>query len=199
MKRNNQASRPKLQRNSKSQRRKGVNAEHPVFTYPLVADTSLVVNETADGASMSRQPFDLEERTARFGEAIVRFSKKIPRDPTNDRLIDQLVGCGTSVGGNYCEANEGVSKKDFRHMISRCVKESKETKFFLRMIALPNRTSPKKHATITAKPKSYISSSPAFFAKLKSQPSYEGRRSKTWKFEVRASLDVGNWRLVIKT
>ena len=79
-------------------------------------------------------PFDLEERTARFGEAIVRFTKKIPRDPTNNRLIDQLVGCGTSIGGNYCEANEGVSKKDFRHPISRCVKEAKETKYFLRMV-----------------------------------------------------------------
>jgi four helix bundle protein len=50
------------------------------------------------------------------------------------KLIDQRVGCATSIGGNYCEANEGVSKKDFRHPISRCVKEAKETKFFLRMI-----------------------------------------------------------------
>lgn len=68
-----------------------------------------------DGASENgkRHPFDLEERTAKFGEAIVRFSGKIPRDPTNNRLIDQLVGCGTSVGANDCEANEGVSKKDF--------------------------------------------------------------------------------------
>src|SRR5437899_7415862 len=81
-----------------------------------------------------RHPFDLEERTAKFGEAIVRFTKKIPRDPTNNRLIDQLVGCGTSIGGNYCEANEDVSKKDFRHPISRCVKEAKETKYFLRMV-----------------------------------------------------------------
>jgi len=77
----------------------------------------------------------LEERTAQFGEAIVRFSKKIPRDPTNNRLIDQLVGCGTSVGANYCEADERVSKKDFRNIIGRCVKEAKETKHFLRMIA----------------------------------------------------------------
>ena len=61
--------------------------------------------------------------------------KKIPRHPANDRLINQLVGCGTSVGANYCEANEGVSKKDFRNVIGRCVKEAKETKFFLRMIA----------------------------------------------------------------
>jgi len=84
----------------------------------------------------SERPFELEERSAQFGEAIVRFSKKIPRNPTNNRLIDQLVGCGTSVGANYCEADERVSKKDFRNTIGRCVKEAKETKFFLRMIAV---------------------------------------------------------------
>src|SRR5688572_4058195 len=50
------------------------------------------------------QPYDLEERTARFGEAIIRFAKKIPRGPGNNRLIDQLVGAATSVGANYCEA-----------------------------------------------------------------------------------------------
>lgn len=84
---------------------------------------------------VERHPFDLEERTALFGEAIIRFSKKIPRESGNNRLIDQIVGCGTSVGANYCEANEGVSKKDFRNTVGRCVKEAKETKFFLRMIA----------------------------------------------------------------
>ena len=82
-----------------------------------------------------RHAFDLEERTAVFGEAIVRFVKQIRRGPDNDRLIDQLVGCGTSVGANYCEANEGLSKKDFHATIGRCRKEAKETKFFLRMIA----------------------------------------------------------------
>jgi four helix bundle protein len=82
-----------------------------------------------------RHPFDLEERTARFGEEVIRFLKKVPRGPQNDRLIDQLTGCATSVGANYCEANEGVSKKDFRNIISRCKKEAKESKFFLRMIA----------------------------------------------------------------
>lgn len=94
-----------------------------------------VVKETPNGDAGPRHPFDLEERTARFGEEIVRFCKRIPRDPTNDRLTGQLAGCATSVGGNYCEANEGVSKKDFRNVIGRCVKEAKETKFFLRMIA----------------------------------------------------------------
>lgn len=81
------------------------------------------------------KPRDLLERTAQFGEAIVRFARKVPLHPANARLISQVVGAGTSVGANYCEANEAVSKKDFRFMISRCMKEAKETKFFLRMIA----------------------------------------------------------------
>lgn len=88
-----------------------------------------------DSNQTQRHAFDLEERTAQFGETIIRFCKKIPRTPENDRLISQLAGCGTSVGANYCEANEGVSKKDFKNTIGRCVKEAKETKFFLRMVA----------------------------------------------------------------
>jgi four helix bundle protein len=85
-----------------------------------------------------REPliYDLEERTARFGERIILFAKKIPCCPANNRLIDQVVGAGTSVGANYCEADDGVSKADFRHRIGTCRKESRETKFFLRMIAV---------------------------------------------------------------
>src|SRR5579863_149938 len=79
--------------------------------------------------------YDLEERTAIFGENIIRFAKKIPFNAVNKRLIEQLVGAGTSVGANYCEADDGVSKKDFKHKIGTCRKEAKETKFFLRMIA----------------------------------------------------------------
>ena len=124
----------KRQRSAKPKTAERAKARR-VFKYRVVTDKPLVLNEGPNGKETSKHPFNLEERTARFGEAIVRFSKKIPRDPTNNRLIDQVVGCGTSIGGNYCEANEGVSKKDFRNMISRCVKESKETKFFLRMLA----------------------------------------------------------------
>jgi len=80
--------------------------------------------------------YDLEERTSRFGEAIVLFAKKIPWSPVNNRLIDQIVGAGTSIGANYCEADDGVSKADFKHRIGTCRKEARETKFFLRMIAV---------------------------------------------------------------
>jgi four helix bundle protein len=87
-------------------------------------------------AAVSKPVYDLEERTARFGEAIIiRFAKRIPQNPVNNRLIDQLVGAGTSVGANYCEADDGVSKKDFKNKIGTCKKEARETKYFLRMIA----------------------------------------------------------------
>ena len=79
--------------------------------------------------------YDLAERTARFGEQIILFAKKIPRNPVNNRLVDQLVGAGTSVGANYCEADDGISRADFKHRISICRKEARETKFFLRMVA----------------------------------------------------------------
>ena len=81
-----------------------------------------------------RHPFDFEERTSIFGEKIVRFAKRIPRGPVNDRLINQVVGAGTSIGANFCEANDCVSKKDFRNSAKRCIKEAKETRHFLRMI-----------------------------------------------------------------
>ena len=103
--------------------------------YPEPNPAAWVLSEPSTNGGSERHAFDLEERTAKFGEAIIRFVKRIPRAPENDRLINQLIGCGTSVGANYCEANEGVSKKDFKCTIGRCVKEAKETKFFLRMIA----------------------------------------------------------------
>ncbi len=82
----------------------------------------------------SEHPYDLEERTAVFGEAVIDFAKKIPVTAITSRLIDQVIGAGTSVGANYCEADDAVSKKDFRHKISICKKEARETKFFIRMI-----------------------------------------------------------------
>ena len=79
--------------------------------------------------------FDLEERTALFGEAVLQFAKKIPVNPVTKSLISQLVRAGTSVGANYCEADDAVSKKDFKNKIGTCRKEARETKLWLRMIA----------------------------------------------------------------
>lgn len=85
-----------------------------------------------------KKAYDLEERTAVFGENIIDLMKKIPKDLINQRLIPQLVASGGSLGANYCEANEAESKKDFQHKIGICKKETKETKHWLRLLARAN-------------------------------------------------------------
>ena len=79
--------------------------------------------------------YDLEERTAKFGESIIGFAKRISKNPVTIPLISQLVRSGTSVGSNYCEADCAESKKDFEHKLGICKKESKESKHWLRMVS----------------------------------------------------------------
>lgn len=82
-----------------------------------------------------RRIYDLEERTAKFGENIIEFAKKIPKTIITAPIITQLVKAGTSVGANYCEADCAESRKDFEHKLGICKKESKETKHWLRMVS----------------------------------------------------------------
>ena len=91
-------------------------------------DTALV-REEAGG----KRVYDLEERTARFGEAVIDFAKTIPQNSVTNRLINQLVGAGTRVGANYVEADDAVSKKEFLKSIGTWKKETREAKHFLRM------------------------------------------------------------------
>lgn len=84
---------------------------------------------------VQKRVFDLEERTAVFGESVIDLARKIPSDDVTKRLIPQLVAAGTAVGSNYCEADCAESNKDFIHKMSVANKEIKETKHFLRMTA----------------------------------------------------------------
>lgn len=77
--------------------------------------------------------YNLEERTAIFGEDIIELCKSIKQDAITKPLINQLVRSGTSVGANYMEANAASSRKDFRNKIFICKKEAQETKHWLRM------------------------------------------------------------------
>jgi four helix bundle protein len=79
--------------------------------------------------------YDLEERTAKFGEAVIRFARQIPLSEITRPLVSQLIRAGTSVGANYSEANQASSKRDFRNKITISNKESRESKFWFRMIA----------------------------------------------------------------
>ena len=84
---------------------------------------------------MKTADYDLEERTALFGESVIEFCLGVPANPVIAPVINQLVRAATSIGANYCEADDAESKKDFRHKIALCRKEARETKYWLRMIA----------------------------------------------------------------
>lgn len=85
-------------------------------------------------AQIPKKKYDLEERTAAFGESIIDFAKKVNKNIITIPLISQFVKSGTSIGSNYCEADCAESRKDFEHKLGICKKEAKETKHWLRMI-----------------------------------------------------------------
>ena len=119
----------------------------------MTDDERMSKSQMTESKSSNKREYDLEERTAKFGESVIDFARKVPRSPVTDRLITQLVGAGTSVGANYCEADDAVSKKEFRHKIGTCKKEARETKFFIRMIvrAVPELRDGAKHLWQEAK------------------------------------------------
>src|SRR3989338_10837629 len=83
--------------------------------------------------------YNLEERTAKFGEDIIVFVREVGGDGKDyivEAILKQLVRSGTSVGANYCEADCAETKKDFEHKIGICNKESKESKHWLRMVSV---------------------------------------------------------------
>ena len=82
--------------------------------------------------------YDLEERTAKFSEDVIDFVKSVNRNSLNDSILRQLIRSATSVGANYCEANNASSKQDFRNKIYICKKEINETKYWFRMLVKTN-------------------------------------------------------------
>jgi len=79
--------------------------------------------------------YNLEERTAQFGENIIEFCRTLKQDAISRPIINQFVRSATSIGANYMEANGASSKKDFANKIYICKKEAQETKHWLRMLA----------------------------------------------------------------
>jgi len=82
----------------------------------------------------NKKTYDLEDRTFENSKKVRAFVKKIPRNISNIEDIKQLVRASGSVGANYIEANEALSKKDFLMRIKICRKEAKESRYWLRLI-----------------------------------------------------------------
>lgn len=93
----------------------------------------------------SKRKFDLEERTFAFTKAVFNFVKRLPRSLTNMEVAKQLIRSSGSVGANYIEASESLSRKDFAMRIKICRKESKESRYWLRLIECNEEDEPKQN------------------------------------------------------
>ena len=89
--------------------------------------------------------YDLEDRTFDFAKEVRTFTKLIPKTVGNIEDSKQLVRSSGSVGANYIEANESLSKKDFLMRIKICRKEAKESRYWLRLIDAGDDSKVKKH------------------------------------------------------
>lgn len=93
-----------------------------------------------DIAEEGKPIYDLEERTFQFAKRVRIWVKKLPRSIANDEDARQLVKASGSVGANYIEANEALSKKDFVYRIRVCRKEAKESAYWIRLILESNES-----------------------------------------------------------
>jgi four helix bundle protein len=99
----------------------------------MTNDQAPMTNQGSTYDGSKERAFDLAERTANYGEEVIRFSRSIRRDAVTMPLISQLVRSATSIGANYLEADEVGSKKEFSYRISVCRREARETQYWLRM------------------------------------------------------------------
>jgi four helix bundle protein len=85
-----------------------------------------------------QKQYDLEDRTLEFAKNVRAFVKKLPKTIANVEDIRQLVKASGSVGANYIEANESLSRKDFFMRIKICRKEAKESRYWLKLVDTDN-------------------------------------------------------------
>ena len=88
--------------------------------------------------------YDLEDRTFIFARDVRALVRQIPKTLANIEDAKQVVRSSGSVGANYIEANESLSKKDFLMRIKICRKEAKESRYWLRLIDIGDQSTAKK-------------------------------------------------------
>jgi four helix bundle protein len=87
---------------------------------------------------MTGRGFDLEERTLAFAKRVIHLCKSVGQHTINRELISQLIRASGSIGANYREANDALSKKDFVHRIKITRREAKEAHYWLQLFEAAN-------------------------------------------------------------
>ncbi len=96
----------------------------------------------------NNRPYDLEERTFQYAKDIFSFINSCPKTPINSELNKQLIRAAGSVGANYIEAREALSKKDFLMRVKICRKEIKECVYWLKLIEIRNSNDEKQRQAL---------------------------------------------------
>ena len=111
----------------------GVREEQPI--YGCKTATSNVQRPTPNAQSREIGRFDLEDRLLDFSARIIRLVDALPNTRAANHISGQLLRCGTSPYGNHGEVEAAESRKDFIHKLKVCLKELKETRRWLRLLA----------------------------------------------------------------
>jgi four helix bundle protein len=117
--------------------RRGVRKRHYISQVMLEVNPKFEIRNTKQTQMTKIQNskrYDLEERTLEFAKRVRAFVKKLKKTIANIEDGRQLVKASGSVGGNYIEANEALSKKDFVMRIKICRKEAKESGYWLKLV-----------------------------------------------------------------
>jgi four helix bundle protein len=112
-----------------------MNDQLPNTKYQTISNSQLVNDQKEE---KSGKTYDLEERTTKFAEKVIVLCKKLPGNSINFELISQLVRAAGSVGANYREANDALSKRDFYYRLKITRKETKESNHWLDLILIAN-------------------------------------------------------------
>ena len=94
--------------------------------------------QTPNSNVQNPKRYDLEDRTMAFAKKVSLFADVITKTMSNIEYIKQLIRSSSSVGANYIEANEAISRKDFYFRIKICRKEAKESHYWLKLIWVNN-------------------------------------------------------------
>ena len=92
--------------------------------------------------------YDLEDRTLTFAKEVIGFVNRLPKTVANVEVMKQLVRSSGSVGANYIEANEALSKKDFGMRVKICRKEAKESRYWLRLVEARSEDAEKRRQSL---------------------------------------------------
>lgn len=96
----------------------------------------------------SSKPYDLEARTFQFARNVIQLANGLPRTLANIEIAKQVIRSSGSVGANYIEAKEGLSRKDFAMRAKICRKEARETGYWLKLCAPANEDGQKVMQTL---------------------------------------------------